>query len=343
MKILFVAWGLAKASGVTTFVERTSDKLRELGSVVDVIDTQMKPEIVSLKNYDILHLHCLWKLHAYSIMAKKTGIPVVYSTHGMTAPWSMHHKWWKKVPAWWLYQKQDLMNAEIIHCTTEQELVWNRKHGFNNCIVVPLGTDERPADNINFRTVKNERILLFVGRIYPVKGLVNLIKAWKILREKYIIFLNVPWKLRIVGPNEAGHQAELEALVADLGVQDSVEFPGPKFGEELSEEYESCDCLVLPSFTENFGATVIDALAHGKPCITSTFTPWKVLKDRNCGWWVSNEPSVLANTIYEMADAGVYKRWEMGVHGLALVREKYTWGAVTNKMLDAYQSIINNS
>ena len=334
MRILSVGWGLAKASGVTTFVERTAAGLRRLGHAVEVIDTQSRPEVVPLADCDVVHLHCLWKLHAYSVAAKKAGVPVVYSTHGMTAPWSMRHKWWKKLPAWWLYQRRDLTCAAAIHCTTQQEAAWNHAHGFEKLCVVPLGTEEQPCEE-DF-AARKDRTLLFVGRIYPVKGLVNLLRAWKLLQGNGA---SSSWRLRLVGPDEAGHLAELQSLVAELGLRESVEFPGPKFDAELSAEYANCDCLALPSFTENFGATVVDALAHGKPCIASTFTPWEELAARGCGWWVSNEPPVLAEAIREMMDAGDARRRQMGERGQALVREKYTWDAVAASLCDIYRSL----
>ena len=237
-----------------------------------------------------------------------------------------------------------MKNASIIHCTTEQELEWNRKYDCDNCFVVPLGTDEKPCNQMNVNAEK-EKVLLFVGRVYPVKGLVNLIQAWgKLFSAKnFIKPKEKKWKLRIVGPDEAGHMANLLDLVNQYKINDSIEFAGPKFGDELSAEYESCDCLVLPSYTENFGATVIDALAHGKPCITSTFTPWKEIQERGCGWWVSNEPSELAKTIHQMIEAGDDLRHEMGRRGIALVQDKYTWEAVISKMIEAYQSIIHNT
>ena len=145
-----------------------------------------------------------------------------------------------------------------------------------------------------------------------------------------------------MGPDEAGHKAELEKLVAELGLGDSVEFAGPKFGAELSAEYEACDCLVLASFTENFGATVVDAMAHGKPCIASTFTPWKVLQDCGCGWWVSNDPVKLAEAIREMISVGDERRREMGLNGRKLVEERYTWDAVAHTMVNEYKKVMES-
>ena len=85
----------------------------------------------------------------------------------------------------------------------------------------------------------------------------------------------------------------------------------------------------------------MDAMAHGKPCIASTFTPWKELQDRGCGWWVSNEPDKLAKAIQEMIDAGDENRRKMGSCGRKLVEEKYTWDAVGKTMVKGYEEVLN--
>lgn len=370
MKILHVITGMRKAAGTTTFVENVVNGLKAKGHDVEVV---MSPD--GFCQCDIIHIHGLWSglLHKASQFAKKNNIPVVWSTHGMTAPWSMRHKWWKKLPAWLLYQKRDLKAAAAIHCTTELEVEWNQSLGFKNCFIAPLGTRLPPIVGVSSSSSRKDgKVLLFVGRIYPVKGLVNLIKAWAIVNSQLPthhaprtthhsplttpnspnraiplsnsnseLELNHNWKLRIVGPDQSGHQAELQNLVRELNLGDSVDFVGPKFGDELSAEYDSCDCLVLPSFTENFGATIVDALAHGKPCMASTFTPWKELHDCGCGWWVSNEPNKLANAIQEMIDASDENRQAMGSRGRELVEVKYTWNAVVKAMVNGYEEILN--
>lgn len=354
MTILHITETLEGASGVATFVRELDASLRAQGVESHVRESlELGVEIRELEDGyrpDVVHVHGLWLplFHKAAQWARAKGIPIVWSTHGMTAPWSMRHKWWKKLPAWLLYQKRDLRKAAAIHCTTNLEVEWNKALGFKNCFIAPLGTNEHqfhsptPTRNSNYT-----HTLLFVGRIYPVKGLVNLIRAWGIAMKQLSVSCSpfpVPhsnWKLRIVGPDQAGHQADLEKLVDELGLRNSVEFPGTKFGNELSAEYENCDCLVLPSFTENFGATIVDALAHGKPCIASTFTPWNELQDRGCGWWVSNEPSKLSVAINEMISLPDTERREMGARGRKLVEEKYTWDAVVKKIVKAYGAVKN--
>ena len=384
MKILHITETLEGASGVATFVRELDASLRAKGHDTSVITSSCVPSsLLSRVPFsvlpDIIHIHGLWlkMYHQAAQWALANGIPIVWSTHGMTAPWSMHHKWWKKLPAWWLYQKRDLKNAVAIHCTTEQEVEWNRSLGFSNCFIIPLGTRLPPLVGVSSSSSRNDDqfhsptpthnsnllslyryTLLFVGRIYPVKGLVNLIKAWKLVQSQdpnsqnsTIPFsnsnsklqLNHNWKLRIVGPDQAGHQAELESLVRELNLVDSVEFPGPKFGRELELEYENCSALVLPSFTENFGATIVDALAHGKPCIASTYTPWRELRERGCGWWVSNDPEPLAVAIKDMMLLTDAARHSMGEEGRKLVEEKYTWDAVAETVIAKYKEICHGS
>ena len=408
MEILHVTATLDGASGVATFVRELNASLRAKGCDTTVITSScVLPPAATASRYnsptsplsrvpwldrnspsdggsqlpDILHIHGLWlkMYHQAAQWAMESGIPIVWSTHGMTAPWSMHHKWWKKLPAWWLYQKRDLKQAVAIHCTTEQEVEWNKSIGLSNCFIVPLGTHLPPLVGVSSLSSRKDETfhsptpthnsnsspstatasrytLLFVGRIYPVKGLVNLIKAWKLVQSQdpnsqnsTIPFsnsnsklqLNHNWKLRIVGPDQAGHQAELESLVRELNLVDSVEFPGPKFGRELELEYENCSALVLPSFTENFGATIVDALAHCKPCIASTFTPWRELQAQGCGWWVSNNPEPLAAAIKEMMTLDDAARRSVGEKGRRLVEDKYTWDAVADTMIAKYREVVS--
>ena len=252
----------------------------------------------------------------------------------MLAPWAMKHKWWKKWLPWHLYQKGDLKRAKMLHATSEQEVGWIRALGFSQPIVVaPLGTKLPPMKPW---AAKREKVLLFVGRIYPVKALDRLIEAFA------MVPLNVrkDWRLRLVGPDQAGHQESLELRVKSLELEGSVEFAGPKFGDDLDAEYEACDCLALVSHTENFGATIVDAMAHGKPVMTSDKTPWREVAERKCGWWVSNEPTRLSAAICEMMALSDDERRQMGERGRQLVEEKYTWDAVVKTMVKGYEEVV---
>ncbi len=360
MKLLHVITGLGKAAGTNVFCAEVCNGLVAAGHDVTIavcnptakdccpLDVRIKLKSISsilntnhqplaTNHYDLVHIHAIWTpiLHKVSKWAHGNGLPVVWSPHGMLAPWAMRHKWWKKCLPWYLYQKGDLRKAALIHATSDQEELWIRECGFNQTVVVvPLGTAVEPLRPVED---KASRTLLFVGRIYPVKALDRLIDAF----ARVPLEVRKGWKLRLVGPDQAGHQKTLEALVQSLGLAECVEFPGPKFGEELDREYDACDCLALVSHTENFGATVVDAMTHGKPVITSDKTPWREVMERKCGWWVSNEPDKLSVTLGEMMSLSDDERRQVGANGRRLVEEKYTWDAVVKAMVKGYELVVS--
>ena len=358
MHVLHVITGLPKAAGTSVFCGEICNGLVRIGHDVTIavidptridrypIDPRIKltsiDELLSslqtfkLSNFALIHIHAIWApiLHKVSKWARKSGLPVVWSPHGMLAPWALKHKWWKKCLPWHLYQKCDLRRAKMFHATSEQEAEWIRNLGFTQPITVaPLGTQLPPPKPW---AAKREKVLLFVGRIYPVKALDRLIKAFAMVPLE----VRKDWRLRLVGPDQAGHLKSLEFLAQSLGLGEDVEFVGAKFGEELNAEYDACECLALVSHTENFGATVVDAMAHGKPVITGDKTPWKEVAEQKCGWWVSNEPVKLSAALCELMAMSDDERRQMGENGRRLVEEEYTWTAVVKEMVKGYESAV---
>ena len=362
MKILHVITSLKKAAGTSVFCAEICNGLVAAGHDVtiavcdsgqaDVYPLDSRVKLVSIAsilqttnsklqtpNFSLIHIHALWApiLHRVFVWARKNKVPIVLSPHGMLAPWAMRHKWWKKCVPWHLYQKRDLLRVDRFHATSKQEEGWIRALGLTQPITVaPLGTklpDLRPL------VAKQDKVLLFVGRIYPVKALDRLIQA----------FAEVPfevrreWRLRLVGPDQAGHRKSLELLVQRLELGKCVEFVGSKFDDELNAEYDACDCLALVSHTENLGATVVDAMAHGKPVVTSMNTPWKEVSELGCGWWVSNEPVKLSAALCELMVMSDDERRQMGENGRRLVKEKYTWNVAIKKMVKGYESVGQDS
>jgi len=399
MNLLHVITGIHNAAGTSTFCGEICNQLAGLGhdvtiAVVNPTASNQYPlnpnvHLISIRSLlgdkvegrrtadrgqraDVVHLHGLWLpiLHRVSNWAHARSIPVVWSTHGMTAPWAMRHKWWKKWLPWHLYQKRDLMRASLIHCTSDFEIEWNKARGFERIFLAPLGTFLPKAGKVLDDSADSgvlggddcfgkSKTLLFVGRIHPVKALDRLIEAFaratsKSSKPSESTKLNPfssssPWTLRMVGPDQVGHRVELMSLCDRLGLvyssspqsstsiptRPQVEFVGPKFGSDLDAEYAACTALALVSHTENFGATVIDALAHGKPVITSTKTPWRVVRGL-CGWWVDNDVESLAAGISELLNASPSELHALGANGRRLVEERFTWSAVTRKIEAAY-------
>jgi glycosyltransferase involved in cell wall biosynthesis len=148
--------------------------------------------------------------------------------------------------------------------------------------VIPNGVDvpevsRKAAHESDGKISRGEgQTALFVGRIYPVKGLPMLIEAWAQVRPH-------GWRLQIVGPDEAGHRAEVERVVSAAGLDGVVSFVGPLEGQAKQTALLDADLFVLPTHSENFGMAIGEALAHGLPVLTTTGAPWSMLPQRGCG------------------------------------------------------------
>lgn len=364
MKILHVITGLRRAAGTTVFCVRVAEVCARSGHTVAIAvmgqnsETDAVPVGVPVLTWepgealpfrpDVLHVHGIWTpwLHRAQAWACRERIPVVLSPHGMLAPWAMAHKRWKKILPWELYQRNDIRQATLIHTTVEQETQWVRDLGFRNPTVeVPLGADlpVEPATHDD-----PARALLFVGRIYPVKGLDLVLKAWALVKSRTVRW---DWHLLLVGPDQAGHMAELERLACSLGLttrRGSIEsvggadatFAGPLYGDEKGAAYRMARGLILPSYTENFGGVVIDALAFGLPVLTSVATPWRHLETAGCGQTFDLDPEAVAEALTVFTARTDAERREVGQRGRALVERDYTWEVVGRRMAEAYRTVL---
>ena len=289
---------------------------------------------------NIVHDFGLWlpANHAVASECHKSHIPFVSSPSGMLASWALRHKPWKKRLAWWLYQRRDLTRASLLAATSPQELQDIRNKITNSKItLIPNGVEipKRSANPLAQGTGRTRKVV-FLGRIHPVKGLMNLVKAWDLVRPS-------GWRCILVGPDEAGHRRELETLLQARSLTTQFEFPGLVDGHSKWEVLRLADIFVLPSFTENFGISAAEALASGVPVITTRGTPWKDLVERQCGWWVESKPESLAEALEQATSLRDKDRFEMGQRGRELVIEMYSWNHIANEMIAAYDWLLGNS
>lgn len=295
------------------------------------------PRQLSAYRPDIVHSNGLWlypHLAAYRYCAEQKT-PLVVSPRGMLEPWAFRHNAWKKRPLWWAYEKRSLQSARVLHATAIQEAEALRGLGLTNPVaVIPNGVD-LPADCSHLIASNGIRTALFLSRIHPKKGLLNLIKAWSIVRPG-------GWKMVIAGPQEAGHESELCEAVQRAGLQDIFDFVGPVFGEDKSLLFRQASLFILPSFSENFGIAIAEALASGVPVITTTGTPWHELEERDCGWWVDCGADSLAAALEKATRLSDDELRGMGMRGRRLVEERYSWTTVASDMKKVYEWILND-
>ncbi|MEO8614639.1 MAG: glycosyltransferase, partial [Luteolibacter sp.] len=289
------------------------------GSLEDALD-----EIADL---DLIHDHGLWLSmnHRVAMVAKEKNIPRMVSPRGMLEPWALNHKKWKKRLGWWLYQRRDLGLARALHATAASEAEQFERLGLKNPIqIIPNGVD-LPSSSAQRTPSTGPKTALFLSRIHPKKGLPLLVDAWAKV-------MPVGWQMQIVGPDENDHRAEIEVLVQRAGLSAQWHFSGALEGEEKRRAFEQADLFILPTYSENFGIAVAEALVYGVPVITTTGTPWEGLIEHECGWWVKPDSVALANALESACRLEPEQLKVMGERGITWMRNDFTWGAVATQM-----------
>lgn len=285
----------------------------------------------------VVHDHGVWLPWNHSIarVSRDLRVPRVVSPRGMLEPWAMQFRGVKKKLAWHAYQFGDLQAASLLHATSAGEASNFQKLGLTSPIVMaPNGVEADAMPCAEHDPQRRERVLLFLSRIHPKKGLLDLVTAWSRVRP-------ANWKIRIVGADEANHLRDVRAAVDDAGLDDVVFFTDHLSGAEKWEAYRSADVFVLPSYSENFGLVIAEALGCGLPVITTQATPWAELAEADCGWWVPTGPDALEQALRAAVLLSPAERMAMGLRGRALVRERYTWPAIARLMIDGYETVLN--
>lgn len=292
-------------------------------------------ELLQESPVDIVHAHGIWNAVSFwsGRMAKRRGKLFVLHPRGMLEPWCLEHKALKKKVAMTLYQRRQLESVDMFVATAEQELESIRALGLKQPVaVIPNGVALPDLDYSTGKETKNDRQALFLSRIHPVKGLTNLVRAWAGVNPK-------GWRLMIAGPNEGGHWSEVDKEIRRLGISDQVNYVGPVEGEAKARLYRESDLFILPSFSENFGIVVAEALSYGLPVITTTGTPWAELKERGCGWWVHPSDEALQGALREALSRSGDELHAMGSSSRQYAAE-FGWPRIAEQTAASYRWLL---
>lgn len=296
--------------------------------------SEMKRGLISAcRNAEILHTNSLWMMpNIYPAEAvRNTTCKLVVSPHGTLATWALaRHKYLKKVIGHFLGQYKVLQNAAMFHATCEKEYKEIRNAGYTQPVaILPIGIDIPEIE----RTIPQRRKLLFLGRIHPVKGIDRLLHAWNIVASKF-----PDWDFQIVGP-DCGAKKLLQDQIIKQHIP-RVYFFDEQNGLDKFKFYAQADLYALPSFTENFGVTVAEALSTGTPVIVSNTIPWAKVIDNGCGWMVGNSPGELAKQLNQCFGMNRDSLIKMGQFGKRWMQKDYSWDGIAPKMLTAYKWLL---
>ncbi len=296
-----------------------------------------------LPGFDLLHLHSLYLFHDWAAgnLARRIAKPYIVRPHGSLDPYIFRRHRLKKLIFDLWFQDRVLAGASAIHYTAEEEmhLAEPYVHGAPG-VVIPNGLD--PSDYANlpakgsFRArhpeIGDRTILLFLSRINFKKGLGILARAVGQLARDDL-------HLVIAGP-DGGYLAETKRFVAEAGISARTTFTGMLTGQDKLAAFADAALFILPSYSENFGIAVVEAMACGVPVLISDkVNIWREVAADGAGRAVPCDARAVAQEIATMLAAPASLA-AMGAAGRAAVARRYDWSVIAQRLENIYAAII---
>ena len=277
----------------------------------------------------IMHGHGIWRLSNLFplLLNDNSAAKTVWSPRGMMSTWAWNFKSNLKQPFWNWLQRPSLERVNCFHATAENELEDVRRLEFKQPVaVIPNGVQMPVIRDIP----KNNRRVVFLSRIHEKKGLHLLIPAWRTIQDRF-----PDWELHIAGKIRDDYGNKMVALAGDLGAE-RIFFLGEVLGDEKRQLLAGARLFVLPSFSENFGIAVAEAMAHGTPVITTNETPWTDLEQHYSGWCIHPCEKELTETLQKAMSLPLEQLDEMGEAARQWMERQYSWEVVAVMMDQFY-------
>ena len=302
-----------------------------------VMSRSVSPAILRLLPYyirwaEVVHLGSVYNFTTIPTLmgCALTGKPIVWSPDGAFHRWSGSRRTVLKTIWEWICR---VVAPErlIIHATSEKEARDSQAH-FPNAEVMIIPHSVPIPKSVSHVETKGGMRLLYLGRLDPIKGIENLLDACQIVSERK----NVSWSLTIAGAGDPRYTATLNAKMSRLScLPDQVRMIGHVEGALKEQLFQNTDLLVVPSYSENFGVVVAEALVRGIPVVSSTGTPWNRIEELGCGLWVKNDPESLAKAIERMNRMPLH---DMGRRGRTWATTTFSSRIVAKSMVKCYKS-----
>lgn len=294
---------------------------------------------------DVVHLHSLYQFHDWATgrECRRSGVPYLMQPHGALDPYLYRrHRLRKRLVELW-FQDAVTRGAGAVLFTTGEEMRLARPCTFGvRGIVAPLGLDLDEYEPLpprgRFRAahprIGRRPIVLFFGRLNFKKGLDVLLPAFAdAARARPDVHLVV------AGP-DGGMRARVEAWIGEHGLGARTTLTGMVTGPDKLDLLADSDLFVLPSYTENFGIAVIEAMACGLPvAISDKVNLWREVAGADAGWVAPPEPGPFRKAIVEALSDPAAARGK-GTRGRALVAERFRWSGIGRTLEEAYASLV---
>jgi glycosyltransferase involved in cell wall biosynthesis len=302
----------------------------------------------NLRSFDIVHIHTLYRFSSTlaAHYCRSYGVPYILRPHGTLDPYIYSRHRMRKMIYETLIEKKNLQRAAAVHFTAAEEMRLAQSLGLKfRGIVVPLGVDapksqvhradlrERFANE--WPETRDSKIILFLGRLTEKKGLDILVEAFA-----QLVHQRSDVRLFLAGPDDEGYGDKVKSWLAAKGVMHRATFAGMLTGQRKDAAIASADVFVLPSYTENFGFAVVEALAAGIPSVISNkINIWREVRDAGAAIVVNCDPGEVASALLNVLnDSDISER--LAAAGRELVARQFNWSIVVDQILALYRKIL---
>lgn len=296
--------------------------------------------------FDLLHIHAFFSYVTAPVTyyAREYRIPYVLRPTGQLNPWPLRKSALVKNAYLKLIGRKCLRHAAAIHFTSEGEMLAAQRLGIvANAAVIPLGLhpapEGDPSQKGSFRRKHllpdHKKLIVFLSRLDPKKGLDRLFPALQILRGHRGDFV-----IAVAGSGTRKYEATVRNLVLSTGLRELVVFTGFLEGEDKLALFRDADVFVLPSYDENFGLAVVEAMGMGVPVLISNQVGiHREVTEYGAGIVTECDSTEIAAALGKLLDNEPLRRC-LGRNGRRLVQERFAWSRIGAELVKLYETIL---
>ena len=188
----------------------------------------------------------------------------------------------------------------------------------------------------SFKKKKQKKEALFFSRIHEKKGILELLNSWAEINPSN-------WLLKIYGPvSDINYMNEIKKKILDLSLKNNVLIYDPVFESSQKEKiFLDSDCFLLPSKSENFGMSIVEALSYGVPVLTTEETPWKILKDLNAGKIIQFSQNNLTSSLKDLLLMNNDELSLMGARGREYLKKNFDINKIILDYIEFYKEVLH--
>lgn len=300
-----------------------------------------------INQFDLVHIHALFSYASLPTAwyAFHRNVPYIVRPLGVLNRWGItQRRPLMKQISLWLFERHILHHAAAVHFTTQQEQDEAEVLGIPmRPVLLPLGIDLTPFTRLppsgtfrrNHPHLADKTLLLFLSRLDKKKGLDLLLPAFAQVHQHY-----PDVALVLAGSGEPTYETWLREQVQALGITEAVVFTGFLAGEQKLAILADCDIFVLPSYSENFGVVVVEAMACGLPVIVSEQVGLvSEVRNAGAGLVVPCQPSHLADALATLL-SNPTQRQQMAARAKELAQQRFSLEASSQAFVQVYRQLI---